>query len=286
MPFATISPHARIAALVGVLVIALAGSAFFVLHGHSSPATVTPPATHPHAKTPAPTTPPPMHVVRPTVDPLLPAPLRAQLAKYPIVVAGFYNPDSTVDSLTIQAARAGAAAAHVPFVPVNLLNDAVAGPLTALLPSGELLPNPGFAIYTRQGTLVFRSDGYLDQGAVTQAVKAVAPPVLPTGSTARFYTSNPKAVLAKLDKEGATAPGLAGFSDTSCRLYGGNQRTGWQHFSCAGTVSRAGVTHRITAVATPLSCSRVYEVMTIDGVPVKHKTSPWGKAPFTCKVVR
>lgn len=166
----TISPHVRIVALVGVLVIALAGSAFFVLHGHKSAATVTPPATHHHAKTPAPA-PPPVHVVQPTVDPLLPAPLRAQLERYPLVVAGFYNPDSTVDSLTIEAARSGAAAAHVPFVPVNLLNDAVAGPLTALLPSGELLPNPGFAIYKRPGTLVFRSDGYLDPAAVTQAVR-------------------------------------------------------------------------------------------------------------------
>ena len=32
-----------------------------------------------------------------------------------------------------------------------MLNDAVAGPLTALLPTGELLPNPGFAIYRRPG---------------------------------------------------------------------------------------------------------------------------------------
>lgn len=172
MPSTTISPQARIIALVGVLLIALAGSAYFVLHGHSTPATVTPPATHHHAKTPTPApTPAPVHVVRPTVDPLLPAPLRVQLEQSPIVVAGFYNPDSTVDSQTIEAARAGAEAAHVPFVSVDLLDDAVAGPLTALLPSGELLPNPGFAIYKRSGALVFRSDGYLDQVAVTQAVR-------------------------------------------------------------------------------------------------------------------
>ncbi len=167
MPSTTISPHARVAALVGVLLIAIAGSAFFVLHGHSSSPTVTTPLTHQHAKTP---TPAPVHVVKPAVDPLLPAPLRTQLEQSPLVVAGFYNPDSPVDSLTIDAARAGASAAHVPFVPVNLLNDAVAGPLTALLPAGQLLPNPGFAIYKRPGTLVFRSDGYLDQTAVTQAV--------------------------------------------------------------------------------------------------------------------
>ncbi len=166
MPSTTISPHARIGALVGVLLTALAGSAVYMLHGHSQPATVTPvtPVTPHHPSTP-------VHVVGPTVDPLLPAPVHLQLDHYPRVVVGFYNPHSPVDSLTIEAARAAAKAAHVPFVSVSLLNDAVAGPLTALLPAGELLPDPGFAIYTRPGKLAFRSDGYLDQAAVTQALK-------------------------------------------------------------------------------------------------------------------
>jgi hypothetical protein len=165
MPSTTISPHARIGALVGVLLTALAGSAVYMLHGHSQPLTVTTPTPVPHHPSG------PVHVVPPTVDPLLPAPLHLQLEHYPRVVVGFYNPHSPVDSLTIQAARAAASAAHVPFIAVNLLDDAVAGPLTALLPAGELLPNPGFAIYKRPGTLVFRSDGYLDQATVTQALK-------------------------------------------------------------------------------------------------------------------
>ena len=164
MPTTTISPHARIGALIGVLLTVLAGTAIYIMNGHSQSATVTPPATQ--------TTPEkPVHVVRPTVNPLLPAPVRAALIHSPLAVVGFSNPRSAVERLTIEEARAGAAAAHVPFVSVNLLDDSVAGPLTALLPAGELLPNPGFAIYKRAGTLVYRSDGYLSSANVAQAVK-------------------------------------------------------------------------------------------------------------------
>lgn len=167
MPSMTISPHARIAALIGVLLIALAGSAYFLMHGHSHSTTVAPPAVQ---QPPAPST-KPVHVVQPTVNPLFPEPIHVTLAHYPIVVVGFYNPHSPVDMLTIAEARTGAAAAHVPFRSVSLLNDAVAGPLTALLPAGQLLPDPGFVIYRRPGTVVYRSDGYLTSANVAQAVK-------------------------------------------------------------------------------------------------------------------
>jgi hypothetical protein len=163
MPTTTISPHARVGALIGVLLTVLAGSAIYLMNGHSQPVTVAPPQV---------TTPPkPVAVVPPKVNPLLPSPVHIQLSHYPLVVVGFSNPHSPGDRLTIDAARAGAAAAHAVFVSINLLDDSVAGPLTALLPAGELLPNPGFAIYKRPGTLVYRSDGYLSSANVAQAVR-------------------------------------------------------------------------------------------------------------------
>lgn len=168
MPTTTISPHARIGALIGVLLTVLAGAAIYMLQGHSQPVTIpTTPTVQPHPSKPT----GPVHVVKPTVNPLLPAPLRSALERNPVVVAGFYNPHSPVDQLTIQEARAGAAASGAGFVSVNLLDDSVAGPLTALLSSGELLPNPGFIVYKRPGTLVYRSDGYLSRTNVAQAVK-------------------------------------------------------------------------------------------------------------------
>ncbi len=162
----TFSPHARIGALLGVLLTVLAASAIFFLHGHSKPATVAPLTV-----VPQPTHSKPVPVARPTVNPLFPTPIRAALAYSPLVVVGFYNPHSPVDMLTIAEARAAAASTHVVFRPVNLLNDKVAGPLTALLPAGELLPNPGFVIYKRPGVLVYRSDGYLKAANVVQAIK-------------------------------------------------------------------------------------------------------------------
>jgi hypothetical protein len=163
----TTMSRTRIGALLGVLLLVLAGATIFFLSGHSQPVTVTPPTVQPQ---PTPTT-KPVHVARPTVNPLFPAPVRSALEYAPFVVVGFYNPHSPVDMLTIEEARAGAASAHVVFRPVNLLNDKVAGPLTALLPAGELLPNPGFVIYRRPGTVVFRSDGYLSRSSVAQAIK-------------------------------------------------------------------------------------------------------------------
>jgi len=165
MSSTTLSPNARIGALIGVLFVTLLGAGYFLM-GHSQPATVTPPAVQPST---TPST--PVHVVRPTVNPLLPAPLHTALNHYPVVMVGFSNPHSGVDRLTIDEARAGAKAMHIPFVAINLLDDSLAGPLTALLSSGQLLPNPGFLIYKRPGTVVYRSDGYLSRTNVAQAVK-------------------------------------------------------------------------------------------------------------------
>jgi hypothetical protein len=167
MDSTTISQHARIGALLGVLLTVLAASAFVLMRGNSHPATAPPPPVVQQQPKPHET----VHVVRPTVNALFPAPVHSALEHYPRVVVGFYNPRSAVDRMTIEEARAGAASQHVFFVAVNVLDDSVAGPLTALLPAGQLLPNPGFAIYKRPGTLVYRSDGYLNRTSVAQAVK-------------------------------------------------------------------------------------------------------------------
>ena len=159
----TLSPQVRIIALVGVALIALGGSAFFLMRGHASAQAL--PAT----SQPTPTTSTP--VTRPTVYPLLPAPLRNALKRDAVVVVAFHNPHSSVAGHTIMEARAGAAMAHVGFLTVSLLNDSVAGRLTALLPSGQLLPNPGIVIYGRPGALLYRTDGYLPRAGVVEAVR-------------------------------------------------------------------------------------------------------------------
>jgi hypothetical protein len=102
----------------------------------------------------------------------LPMSLVRALRLHPIVVVSLFDPQSTTDAISFAEARAGAADAGVGFLGVSLLDNDVAGPLTALLPDGQLLPEPGLLIYRRPGTLVQRIDGFVDREAVAQAAVA------------------------------------------------------------------------------------------------------------------
>ena len=53
---------------------------------------------------------------------------------------------------------------------MNVLDNSLAGPLTALLPGGGLLPDPGILIYRSPGNIAMRIDGFVDRDAVAQAV--------------------------------------------------------------------------------------------------------------------
>ena len=99
----------------------------------------------------------------------LPAPLQWQLATHHIVVVSIYNPESDVDAISVAEAHAGATEANAGFLLVSVLDDAVAGPLTALLPGGGLLPDPGILIYRAPGNIAMRIDGFVDRDAVAQA---------------------------------------------------------------------------------------------------------------------
>ena len=96
----------------------------------------------------------------------LPAPLQWQLARHHIVVVSFYDPQSNVDSISVAEAHAGATEAGAGFLLVNVLDNSLAGPLTALLPGGGLLPDPGILIYRAPGSVAYRIDGFSDRDAV------------------------------------------------------------------------------------------------------------------------
>jgi hypothetical protein len=99
----------------------------------------------------------------------LPAPLQWQLARHHIVVVSLYDPQSDVDSISVAEAHAGATEAGAGFLLVNVLDNAIAGPLTALLPGGGLLPDPGILIYRAPGNVAYRLDGFADRDTVAQA---------------------------------------------------------------------------------------------------------------------
>jgi len=187
----TVGRPIRIVALVGLLA-AVAGGAALTLH-HRAP-TAAPPIVEPAApvhrsgRTVAPKTAgkPVSHPaarpkpVAPKTAPVLvaanglPMPLVNALRKHRIVVVSLVDPQSLTDAVSYAEARAGAAAAHVGFLGVSVLDGNVAGPLTLLLPGGGLLPDPGLLIYRRPGSLVQRINGFADRDAVAQAAAASA----------------------------------------------------------------------------------------------------------------
>ena len=196
-----LSPQLRIILIVG-LVAVLGLGASMMLFGHSSSKTQTTAAVSTHAVTSAhpattprvtPTKPHPAtkpavkhHVVarhhakpKPKAKPRafhgnpvyanLPQALQWQLAHHKVVVVSVYNPHSDVDAISVAEAHEGAAAANAGFLLVSVLDNKVAGILTALLPGGGLLPDPGVLVYRAPGDVALRLDGFADRDAVAQA---------------------------------------------------------------------------------------------------------------------
>ena len=207
----TVSPQIKILALVGLLAAVGLAASMFVLGGSdkktaTTAAVHTPVRTHPtpirhttkprttvhkptkhattkHTVTPAKT----HHKAKPAAfhgNPVyaqLPQPLQWQLAHHRVVVVSFYSPSSDVDAISVAEAHAGATAAGAGFLLVSVLDNKVAGILTALLPGGGLLPEPGVLIYRAPGDVALRLDGFADRDAVAQAAtNALAGETQPT----------------------------------------------------------------------------------------------------------
>jgi hypothetical protein len=195
----TISPQIRILAVVGLLAAVGLGASLLVFgHGssktvaqtpttHAKPASSTPvtPRTH---STPVKTARPARHATKTHVASsahakkakhagfrgnrvyaTLPQPLQWQLAHHKVVVVSLYTPSSEVDAISVAEAHAGAVDAGAGFLLVNVLDNKVAGILTALLPGGGLLPDPGVLVYRAPGDIAVRLDGFADRASVAQA---------------------------------------------------------------------------------------------------------------------
>lgn len=190
----TVSVPIRIFALVGLL--AAAGLAVWMLdlnrahsssspspattaaathasatHAAAAPATTTAAAapTHPAAHAATPTKPAPVAKrAKPRVQLLagLPAPVAKALRKRPVVVVALYARGGS-DSSALSEARAGAAAAHAPFLAIDVLRSKANAPL-AQLAGG--LAEPATLVVRRPGKVVQRLDGHQDRQVVAQAV--------------------------------------------------------------------------------------------------------------------
>jgi hypothetical protein len=208
----TVSPQIKILALVGLLAAVGLAASMLVLGGSSKKRTTL------AARTPAKAHIPVRHVTKPrttvhapakhatkthtvshakahtkaaparfhgnAVYAQLPKPLQWQLAHHKVVVVSFYNPSSNVDAISVAEAHAGATDAGAGFLLVSVLDNKVAGILTALLPGGGLLPDPGVIIYRAPGDIALRLDGFSDRASVAQAAtNAIAGETGPTSAT-------------------------------------------------------------------------------------------------------
>jgi hypothetical protein len=198
-----VSQPIRILALVGLLAIVGLGSTTMLL-GRSHPTTST--AEPAHVRTKKPTVPvahmsakphvvhktpvvaatpakPTVATHRKTATPAapkhqgnlvyadLPAPLQWQLSQHKVVVVSLYDPNANVDAISVAEAHAGAVDAGAGFLLVSVLDNKVAGILTALLPGGGLLPAPGILVYRAPGNIALRIDGFADRTSVAQAAQ-------------------------------------------------------------------------------------------------------------------
>jgi hypothetical protein len=233
----TVSPQIKILALVGLLAAVGLAASMFVLGGSSKNATTSTPTVHTPAKTRTPVTPPTTkhrtvvhtpakhlaktHTAVPAkahhthakpstfhgnpVYAQLPKALQWQLAHHKVVVVSFYNPSSNVDAISVAEAHAGATDAGAGFLLVSVLDNKVAGILTALLPGGGLLPEPGVLIYRAPGNVAFRFDGFNDRATIAQAAtNALSGEAGPLTTTTNSPAVAPVAPVAPVDPAATT----------------------------------------------------------------------------------
>ena len=141
-------------------------------------------AAKPAAATTTPAVTPPKKPAPPSNG--LPIVLNDALRSHRIVVVSLFDPQSQTDAVSYAEARAGAGDARAGFLGVSVLDDTLAGPLTAALPGGGLLPVPGLLIYRAPGVLIQRIDGFQDRAGVAQLAAAArtASPFVPPAPAA------------------------------------------------------------------------------------------------------
>ena len=194
------SQRVRMFAAAGlVAVLALAGGLFFLSRGQSSsPAAVTvikplhpvtkhqvlaAETTKTKAKAAAKTKATPSQAKKkrsvPAVINGMPGALALALRSHSVVVVSLYAPDSAVDSMARDEADQGAAAAGAGFVALDVSNEKVAAPLTALLTGGataadRVLDDPAVLVFRAPNTLFVRLNGWTDRDTVAQAAANAA----------------------------------------------------------------------------------------------------------------
>lgn len=97
--------------------------------------------------------------------------LARALDKHRIVVAVLYSPDSSVDTIAIREARAGALLSEAGFVAVNVYDARAIAPLAAQY---DVRAAPSVFVFVRHRGAVTQFKGYVDRETVAQAADNAA----------------------------------------------------------------------------------------------------------------
>jgi hypothetical protein len=97
-----------------------------------------------------------------------PSALTAALARDRVVVVALYVPSVELDEMAMLEARAGAAAAGVGFVALNVLDENQSKPLTKKL---GVLEDPSVLVFRRPDEVVVSFSGFADKEIVAQAAR-------------------------------------------------------------------------------------------------------------------
>ena len=98
----------------------------------------------------------------------MPTALAAALTKNKVVVVSLFAPKVELDATAMREARAGAAAAGVGFVALDVLNEGQSRALTKML---GVLDDPSVLVFRRPSELVVHFSGFADMQTVLQAAR-------------------------------------------------------------------------------------------------------------------
>lgn len=158
--------------LVGLLVlVVVAAGGYMVTRHKSTTPTTTPAVTTPAAKsTPTQTTPTPSKAHTHTVAPLrthgLPTSVARALQKHAVVVVAVTTPRGQDETFERAEAQAGAAAAGVGYVSIDVFHQRAG---TAILRKLGVSDTPEILVVKRPGTVKSDFKGWVDRDVVVQA---------------------------------------------------------------------------------------------------------------------
>jgi hypothetical protein len=136
----------------------------------------------------------------------MPGSLAVALRARPVVVVSLYSPGAAVDIVARDEARQGAALAGAGFVALNISDDKVAAPLTALLTGAataadRVLDDPAVLVFQRPKTLFVRFNGFTDRDTVAQAAVNAGAVRLTAVESSATWASQANTICGKFASE-------------------------------------------------------------------------------------